>query len=85
MVETSVKHIFASKNSAIKVFACSLSVVRSASEEAAESDEDSAVVVIVVFDAVCTGGEIVPQAVIVIAIAVKIAAENTFFIHKFSF
>ena len=52
--ETSVKLIFELKSSAIKVsdFTCSSSTVLSASEEAAESGKDSAVVVIAVSVAV---------------------------------
>ena len=49
----------------MSVFTCSLSSVLSVSEETAESGKDSAVVTAVVVSAVCTGGLIVPQAVIV--------------------
>ena len=85
----SAKHIFESKNSAIKVsdFTFSSSTVLSASEEAAESGKDSAVaIVVVVSDVDCNGGLIVPQAVIANTMADESTAQYIFvFIRKSSF
>lgn len=85
----SSKLIFESKNSAIKVSDCIFSESTLLSES---EDEDKSVKLCTLVSAVVTavvvcavGGEIVPQAVIIIAIAAENIAEYIFFIHKFSF